>query len=114
MTIPARSAEAGDRGRNRSRRQFLRGVGVFLSLPVLESIRPAFAKAEDLAKPRRMLAICNNLGLLPDYFFPKEVGRGYELSPYLKNSRRTATTSPSSAGCRIRTWMGGIRRIIAS
>ncbi len=73
MTIPARS-----------RRQFLRGVGVFLSLPMLESIRPAFAKDTDFAKPRRMLAICNNLGLLPDYFFPKETGRGYALSPYLE------------------------------
>jgi hypothetical protein len=72
MTIPARS-----------RRQFLRGVGVFLSLPMLESIRPAFAKTKDLAQPRRMLAICNNLGLVPEYFFPKETGKGYALSPYL-------------------------------
>ena len=37
------------------------------------------------AKPRRMLAICNNLGLLPDQFFPKGSGRDYELSPYLKH-----------------------------
>jgi hypothetical protein len=73
MAIPARS-----------RRQFLRGAGVFLSLPTFESLRPAFARAGDLAKPRRMLAICNNLGLLPDYFFPKETGRGYKLSPYLE------------------------------
>jgi hypothetical protein len=70
--------------RARSRRQFLKGVGVLLSLPTLESLRPALARAEKLAKPRRMLAICNNLGLLPDYFFPKETGRGYALSPYLE------------------------------
>ena len=70
--------------RARSRRQFLRGVGVVLSLPTLESLRPALARAEKLAKPPRMLAICNNLGLLPDYFFPKETGRGYALSPYLE------------------------------
>jgi len=31
-----------------------------------------------------MLAICNNLGLLPDQFFPKEAGRDYPLSPYLE------------------------------
>ena len=31
-----------------------------------------------------MLAICNNLGLLPAGFFPKSAGRDYELSPYLK------------------------------
>lgn len=30
-----------------------------------------------------MLAICNNLGLLPEHFFPTEHGRGYALSPYL-------------------------------
>ena len=85
MTIPARSAEARVDARNRSRRQFLRGVGVFLSLPVLESARPALARAaEGAAAPRRMLAICNNLGLVPDYFFPKGVGRDYVASPYLE------------------------------
>src|SRR5438105_3404735 len=34
-------------------------------------------------KPRRFLGICNNLGLLPEHFFPKENGRDYRLSPYL-------------------------------
>jgi hypothetical protein len=32
-----------------------------------------------------MFAICNNLGLLPDQFFPKQAGRGYPLSPYLEH-----------------------------
>jgi hypothetical protein len=46
---------------------------------------PAFAqqKASD-AKPRRMLAICNNLGLLGHEFFPETGGRDYAPSPYLK------------------------------
>lgn len=35
-------------------------------------------------KPRRMFGICNNLGLLPEHFFPKEAGNGYALSPYLE------------------------------
>src|SRR5207237_522174 len=35
-------------------------------------------------KPRRMLAICNNLGLLPDQFFPKQAGPDYQPSPYLE------------------------------
>lgn len=35
-------------------------------------------------KPRRMLAICNNLGLLADQFFPANSGRDYTPSPYLK------------------------------
>lgn len=74
-----------------SRRQFLRGAGVVLSLPFLDSMLPAFAKAaaggngqKPGGKPRRMLAICNNLGLLPEQFFPTDKGRGYKLSPYLE------------------------------
>lgn len=69
-------------GRALSRRTFLRNAGVALSLPMLSAMQPAFAKAP--AAPRRMLAICNNLGLLPDLFFPEESGRHYQLSPYLK------------------------------
>lgn len=74
-----------------SRRQFLRGMGVVLALPMLDSMLPGLARAaESVAspldeKPRRMFAICNNLGLLPGQFFPTQAGRGYELSPYLRN-----------------------------
>jgi hypothetical protein len=74
-----------------SRRRFLQGAGIALSLPFLESMIPTFARAAPSssplapgARPRRMLAICNNLGLLGDQFFPKASGRDYELSPYLK------------------------------
>ncbi len=71
-----------------SRRQFLRGAGIVMSLPFLDSMLPAFARGEAAKaaakKPRRMLGICNNLGLLPDQFFPKTTGRGYALSPYLE------------------------------
>ncbi len=72
------------------RRTFLKGVGIAVSLPFLDSMRPAFGRerfaAEPLAPgapPRRMLGICNNLGLLPDLFFPKGTGRDYTPSPYL-------------------------------
>ena len=71
-----------------SRRQFLRGAGIVLSLPLLDSMLPTFsraASAEAAKKPRRMLAVCNNLGLLPDQFFPTQTGRGYALSPYLQH-----------------------------
>jgi hypothetical protein len=70
-----------------SRRQFLRGAGIAMSLPFLDSMLPAFAKEVTSgpgAKPRRMFAICNNLGLLGDQFFPTEAGRDYALSPYLQ------------------------------
>jgi BMFP domain-containing protein YqiC len=68
-----------------SRRSFLRGAGIVLSLPFLEAMRPAFARAASAATPRRMLGICNNLGLVPEFFFPKESGRGYKASEYLEH-----------------------------
>jgi len=64
------------------RRQFLRGAGVALALPMLDVMRPAFGAEKDDV-PRRMLAICNNLGVLGPGFFPKGGGKDYELSPYL-------------------------------
>lgn len=75
-----------------SRRHFLRGAGILMSLPLLDAMVPAFgavqggsASASNAAKPRRMLAICNNLGLLPHEFFPKgSGGREYSASTYLK------------------------------
>ena len=75
-----------------SRRHFLRGAGIVMSLPFLDSMLPAFARAATggaptgaNAKPRRMLGICNNLGLLTDQFFPTDAGRNYTLSPYLQS-----------------------------
>lgn len=65
------------------RRQFLWGGGVGLALPMLECMRPTFAR-ESPAVPHRMLVISNNLGVLPKPFFPKVSGRDYELSPYLR------------------------------
>jgi hypothetical protein len=75
-----------------SRRQFLRGAGIALSLPLLESMLPGLARAatgsfgsgQD-AVPRRMLGICNNLGVLGENFFPAESGRNYTLTPYLSH-----------------------------
>jgi hypothetical protein len=75
-----------------SRRKFLRGTGIALCLPLLESMTPVFASAAKRVaadatpggKPRRFFGVCNNLGLLPEHFFPKESGRDYALSPYLE------------------------------
>ncbi|MBI5769293.1 MAG: DUF1552 domain-containing protein [Verrucomicrobia bacterium] len=73
-----------------SRRHFLRGTGIALSLPFLDAMLPPFARAaaasspfDPKAKPRRMFGICNNLGLRPDLFFPKDSGPNYTASPYL-------------------------------
>lgn len=75
-----------------SRRKFLRGAGILLSLPLLEAMTPAFAAVAKRTasdgtpggKRRRFFGICNNLGLLPDHFFPKQSGRDYPLPPYLE------------------------------
>ncbi len=70
-----------------SRREFLRGTGVALALPFLDAMIPAFAKEARTRPPRRILAVCNNLGLVPEKFFPEQAGRGYALSPYLDELR---------------------------
>jgi BMFP domain-containing protein YqiC len=76
-----------------SRRRFLRGAGILLSLPLLDAMTPVFAGAAATrraaaitpgGKPRRFLGVCNNLGLLPESFFPKAGGSDYALSPYLE------------------------------
>jgi hypothetical protein len=72
-----------------SRRRFLQGAGVAMSLPFLDAMQPRFARAASNsptpnATPRRMLGICNNLGVRPDLFFPTGAGREYVASPYLK------------------------------
>lgn len=70
-----------------SRRHFLRGAGVLLGLPLLDAMLPAFAHADpETVIPRRFFGICNNLGVLPDKFFPdaSQTGRNYALSPYLE------------------------------
>ena len=72
-----------------SRRRFLQGVGVAMSLPLLDAMQPRSARAASGAlaadaTPRRMFGICNNLGLRPDLFFPTGTGRDYVASPYLK------------------------------
>ncbi len=69
-----------------SRRAFLRGTGVALALPFLDAMLPAFSRGADALppSPRRMLGVCNNLGLLPEKFFPEGTGADYRPSPYLE------------------------------
>ena len=71
--------------RTLTRRRFLRGAGVALTLPLLESVRPTLVKDTESPVPRRMLLISNNLGVLPKQFFPETLGRDYELSTYLQD-----------------------------
>lgn len=64
-----------------SRRTFLRGAGVALALPWLESMSRGQAPAP---APRRMVCIETNMGILPNFFFPEAAGRDYALTPYLE------------------------------
>lgn len=71
--------------RSLDRRSFLRGSGIALSLPLLDAMTPAFARATVLpAVPRRMICIQTNMGILPQHFFPAETGKDYKLTPYLE------------------------------
>jgi len=65
-----------------NRRTFLRASGVAMALPLLESMSPAFARAAATA-PRRMVNVCNTLGLYSESWFPKAAGTGYEATEYL-------------------------------
>jgi uncharacterized protein DUF1552 len=68
------------------RRTFLRGMGVTLALPLLESMVPAFtATAKTAANPtRRFGAVFVPLGERPGFWTPKTVGADFEFSPILK------------------------------
>jgi hypothetical protein len=71
---------------------FLRGAGVTLGLPLLESLLPAGRAAAPPSGspavpsgiPRRMVAIETNMGILPQFFFPAKPGKELEMTPYLK------------------------------
>ena len=69
---------------NTTRRTFLRGAGVALALPLLERYAPAGLLRSDPRAPGRMVCLCATLGLHAPFLFPKETGRGYELTPYLE------------------------------
>ena len=59
-----------------SRRTLLRGTGITLALPLLESMLRA---GQTATVPRRMVAIETNMGIIPQFFFPDKGGRDYVL-----------------------------------
>ncbi len=64
--------------------------------------------------PRRMLAICNNLGVLGRQLLPEGHGKGLRAVAVSRASwRNSATTSRSSAAFRTRTWTAAMRRKFA-
>jgi hypothetical protein len=71
-------------GSNCTRRRFLRAAGVTMALPILDGLLPRSRAEEKVLKPRRMVCICTPLGVHPQFFFPEQVGTGYQLPPYLE------------------------------
>jgi len=67
-----------------SRRTFLRAAGATLALPLLESMMPRIGHAATPEPPRRFVGMMTNMGILPEYFFPKNTGRDYDLPYYLE------------------------------
>jgi hypothetical protein len=63
-----------------NRRTFIKGAGVSITLPWLESL----SKGSTTSVPRRMVFVCTPLGLYPEYFFPKNSGQKYASTPYLE------------------------------
>ena len=64
------------------RRQFIKGAGLSLALPFMESRAVA---ASQTVRSKKILAIGNHLGFYPGAFFPKEEGADYVPSPTLRN-----------------------------
>ena len=69
-----------------NRRRFLRGLGLSLAIPALESLRPATTKAADGAPPkaRNFVCVAPDYGLNPEGFFPQQTGNQYAMPNSLK------------------------------
>ena len=66
-----------------SRRAALKASGIAIALPFLESMNPALGR-EQAAPPKRMVLICNALGLHSPSLFPTSPGSDYETTEYLE------------------------------
>lgn len=64
------------------RRTLLRGSGVALALPWLDSMQPALAA--EAKQPKRFLGVLNYFSFHAPYLFPSESGFDYTPSPYLE------------------------------
>ncbi|TWU44463.1 hypothetical protein Poly51_61780 [Rubripirellula tenax] len=65
-----------------SRRAALKASGIAIALPLLDSMNRAVGR-EVVLPPKRMVTICNTLGLHPPSLFPKTPGSDYDSTEYL-------------------------------
>ncbi|WP_417847249.1 DUF1552 domain-containing protein [Thalassoglobus sp.] len=73
-----------NKGQQLNRRTVLKGAGVTLSLPWLSAMQRAFATPAENTPPKRFVAMTLGLGLLGENLNPKESGKDYKTSLYLK------------------------------
>jgi hypothetical protein len=69
--------------RNVSRRTFLKGAGVTMALPWLDSMLPAFAAPSAATQPKRFVSVSLALGLHGPNLNPVDSGFNYTPSKYL-------------------------------
>ena len=72
------------------RRRFLRGVGLSLAIPALESLRPGRTAAADGDQPtaRNFICVAPDYGLNPEGFFPQQTGNQYAMPNSLQSLAR--------------------------
>ncbi|MEL7337760.1 MAG: DUF1552 domain-containing protein, partial [Planctomycetota bacterium] len=70
-----------------SRRNLLRGAGLVLALPAMESLAAENSGHGILTAsgcPRRLVCVGNHLGFYPGNFFPRDAGKDYSLTSTLQ------------------------------
>ena len=70
------------------RRRFLKGAGVAIALPMLESLASLRGASPEKKPVKRFISLSNNYGIYKKGFFPKEAGKDYTLTPTLKPLER--------------------------
>ena len=70
------------------RRRFLKGAGVAIALPMLESLSSLRGAAQGKRPVKRFVCLSNNYGIYKKGFFPREAGADYALTPTLKPLER--------------------------
>jgi hypothetical protein len=71
-----------------NRRNFLKGAGVAITLPVLDSLVPASRAAERKPPVKRLVCLSNNYGVYQKAFFPVKAGADYAMPETLKPIER--------------------------
>ena len=68
------------------RRRFLKGAGVAIALPMMESLMPKAAATVNHKPVRRFVCLSNNYGVYQKAFFPdlKQAGKNYQMPDTLK------------------------------